>query len=128
MLTKTQIYFCVTENKQYVKIGSSKNPLGRINELQTGCPQKLVLLGSIPGSKQDEYFLHDLFRGHHINGEWFSLCQSLSEVIDTLLKCEFGIIWHKNKVTNSLFCYAAGYRSQSGRAYPEKSGPMEPWP
>lgn len=66
------IYFVQPLNGGLVKIGfTSKDVKSRIQELQTGCPDKLTLLGTEPGDEQREASLHVQFADLRVNGEWF---------------------------------------------------------
>jgi len=58
------------------KIGYSKEPVKRIAGLQTGNPELVKLVGTIPGTPAREDELHRAFRAKHIRGEWFSLTES----------------------------------------------------
>mgnify|MGYP003402269466 CR=1 FL=1 len=71
------IYFIVTEDYQYMKIGFSKDPARRLRGLQTGCPYRLRILFTIPGSKELEAHLHTVYHNYRINGEWFQIEPSL---------------------------------------------------
>lgn len=63
------IYFI--RSGKYVKIGYSKNPKKRLDELQTGNPEKLKLIAVMQGNLQTEKSLHDLYSNKRIRGEWF---------------------------------------------------------
>jgi hypothetical protein len=65
------VYFFVNEDYGFCKIGYSKNPLGRINELQTGCPFSLRILGFIEGDRKIEKKFHKRFWANRTRGEWF---------------------------------------------------------
>jgi len=54
------IYF-ITQGKEYVKIGVSGTPGARLNELQTGNPNKLSLWFVVRGGTQEERALHAIF-------------------------------------------------------------------
>lgn len=57
-----------------IKIGYTKNDVyKRLQQLQTGCSNKLYLLGWINGDKVKEKELHNVFSRDRIryNGEWF---------------------------------------------------------
>lgn len=43
----------------------------RLGELQTGSPQRLRLLATLPGGKSREAELHRKFQSNRISGEWF---------------------------------------------------------
>lgn len=68
------IYFALASGTDLVKIGfTSGDPLKRLGELQTGCPHKLVLLGTSWGDEQKEASLHAEFKDVRVSGEWFRL-------------------------------------------------------
>lgn len=56
-----------------VKVGwtSKTPPESRMGDYQAGNPRKLVMLGTLPGTKADEAALHQRFIEHNILGEWF---------------------------------------------------------
>lgn len=54
------IYF-ITQGREYVKIGISGTPNARLNELQTGNPNRLNLWFVIKGGNEEERYLHKRF-------------------------------------------------------------------
>ena len=53
------VYFIQEEETDRIMIGfSEKHPKGRLKDFQTGNPDKLILLGYIEGTFQDESNLH----------------------------------------------------------------------
>lgn len=55
-----------------IKIGFTNKPVKqRVRALQTGCPWLLCLLGTMPGTFEEEGGLHRLFAHWKMNGEWF---------------------------------------------------------
>ena len=75
----------------FVKIGSSINIEDRLQDLRTGNPYKLELLGDIKNSVKDidnvEADLHYGLKsnGFHHQGEWFHLSEDLKDYIKVLL-------------------------------------------
>lgn len=71
-----------------VKIGSSKNPDSRVNELQTGNPHKLQLIKKIQCNeyKKLETLLHHTHRHSQILGEWFEF--SKEELNNAIINAE----------------------------------------
>lgn len=73
--------YCIVEdapaegryNRRYCKIGFSTNPEARVAELQTGNPRTLSLLGTIPGTVEDEAAMHQRYIHHNVLQEWFEL-------------------------------------------------------
>lgn len=58
---------------QYVKIGYSTEPYGRISTLQDGIPVALKVHLIRGGARKDEHNLHRRFREYRTRGEWFRL-------------------------------------------------------
>lgn len=73
------IYFWKIGDK--VKIGFAQNVRKRLGNLRHASPAQGVLLGTIPGTRQIEAFLHWQFRASRQNGEWFDLTPDLSRFI-----------------------------------------------
>jgi hypothetical protein len=66
------IYFIQAGRKGCIKIGYTDRGLQqRLNDLQTGNPQRLYLLLVLEGSERDEQQLHQRFAGLRRRGEWF---------------------------------------------------------
>ena len=75
------LYFIEAVGTRYIKIGRSGNPEKRRQQLATGSPNKLVLLGSISGGAELEKELHEKFDNLRLNGEWFVFSDELKEFI-----------------------------------------------
>ena len=83
------VYFIQMEETGDIKIGfSEKHPNGRLKEFQTGNSNKLILLGYIEGTYQDESNLHREFHEERIRNEneWFKPSPRLKERIKELLE------------------------------------------
>jgi hypothetical protein len=66
------IYFIQGKDTQKIKIGFSDNINNRIITLQSSSPDKLSLIGFIPGGGRImEKELHKRFKAHCSHGEWF---------------------------------------------------------
>lgn len=70
------IYFMQNTANNYIKIGFSRNPVGRLSSLQTGSTDKLILLSrfDVPGplAGSVERMLHMNWQGDRIGEtEWF---------------------------------------------------------
>jgi len=73
-------YFIYDHEKFAVKIGLSKQPKKRINDLQVANPSRLSLLGFIEGDFETPF--HDIFSNDKIKGEWFQIS---ADFIDKLI-------------------------------------------
>ncbi len=63
------IYFIQDTKSRAIKIGTSRNPVARLKELQTAHAHPLVLLAVMDGGVVEERELHQKFARLH--GEWF---------------------------------------------------------
>lgn len=76
------IYLIITEDKQYVKIGFTKDPINkRLYSIQAGCPIKLLVLETFQGTMQEEKYLHFVCRNYHIRREWFRYSEDLLKLV-----------------------------------------------
>ena len=81
------VYFIQEEESGNIKIGfSEKHPKGRLKDFQTGNSNKLILLGYIEGTYEDESNLHREFYEERGNGEWFEPSPRLNDRIKELLE------------------------------------------
>ena len=76
------VYFVTAGVGGAIKIGWSQDVARRMEELQTANPHKLVLLAKLRGPMADEARLHDLFRRHQIQSEWFAHTQEILDFIE----------------------------------------------
>lgn len=67
-----------------IKIGISKNPKKRLHTLQIGNAVPLTLLAIHKGTFADEQKIHQIFKEHHIQGEWFDAALPLLMFIEEL--------------------------------------------
>lgn len=70
------IYFVHAPLSRRIKIGRAADPYRRLQILQVGSPEELVMLGwlrTTPGSKLERN-IHGLFKRHRTRGEWFEAC------------------------------------------------------
>jgi hypothetical protein len=66
------IYFVTCDAPDFpIKIGWSKDCRRRAFTLQVSLPYKLVVLGTRPGTLEDERDLHLAFSADRLEGEWF---------------------------------------------------------
>lgn len=78
------IYFIGARQMGLVKIGttSMESPAARLNAMQTGSPDELILLATEPGGLRRESELHLHHRGSRVRGEWFRLTDHLRSQIE----------------------------------------------
>jgi hypothetical protein len=77
------IYFVQTADNQFVKVGKADDVAKRMSGLQTGHPQKLKLLATMPGSHDEERAIHQRFSHLRTSGEWF---HSTPEIVTFAVK------------------------------------------
>ena len=65
------VYFVQAGKLGPVKIGTTTDINARLLDLQCANPDKLTLLGTLPGNADTERALHQAFAAHNIRGEWF---------------------------------------------------------
>lgn len=74
------IYFVIVH--KYIKIGFAKNDLeSRLNQIQTGCPYPMYLVGTCRAHHAVEKQMHQKFAHLRVRGEWFYLSKELGEYI-----------------------------------------------
>jgi hypothetical protein len=80
------VYFVRVRDSLDVKIGYSKDPVKRLQQLQTGCPTELDLeqVFFTTTAFASEQYLHQELNDHHVRGEWFKLTQE--QVMSAFLK------------------------------------------
>jgi hypothetical protein len=71
-----------------VKIGVAVEPWRRLRQIQTGCPTRLVLIADIPGSFDQERYLHEFYRRERLGGEWFRRSRRLSAYLMELVESQ----------------------------------------
>lgn len=76
------VYFARAGRQPIVKIGWATNPQRRLDQLQTGSPHKLHLLGYTPGIPSDETDWQYTWRPLRVRGEWFNLTNDLRDAIN----------------------------------------------
>lgn len=69
---------------QYVKIGVSANPRGRIASIQTGNPEPVEVLAIVEGDASLEADLHRRLASFRKQGEWFEDCPAVRNEIEGL--------------------------------------------
>lgn len=88
MIPDGRVY--VLECGGYYKIGFSKNPLERVRQLQTGCPFRLHLVGTVTAPQTAEFALHNKYADKRMHGEWFQLTP---EDVGDILRAYPGDSW-----------------------------------
>lgn len=79
------IYFIY--HNEYIKIGFSADPWGRLASLQTAHYQQLDMLAIMPGEQADEREIHRKFWKYRERGEWFRDNELLRQFIDEIRSC-----------------------------------------
>jgi hypothetical protein len=69
-----------------VKIGWSFSPEARLSQLQVGSPVRLLLIGSVPGTVEDEQALHARLAAYRLHGEWFSRSPAVEDAVTRFRK------------------------------------------
>lgn len=79
------VYFIRAVGTNLVKIGSAKHPRLRLDNLQVGCPHRLVIEAAIISTPQEsESTFHRRFSKYHHRGEWFKREGDLESFLDSL--------------------------------------------
>lgn len=79
------IYFAYCGSLDRLKIGTTTELKKRLSALQTGCPEPLELIGTIPGGRVEEAALHREFQHLRLKGEWFRGDEQMMERIRFLV-------------------------------------------
>jgi len=86
------IYLVRNGESGLIKIGHTvKGVRSRVSGMQSGNPETLHLLATMPGDRQMEQDLHDLFRGRCVVREWFMPCPELLWFADELSRDADGL-------------------------------------
>ena len=95
--TQGWVYFIgIRAQPTYVKIGwTSVSAEARADDLQTGIPYELEVLGVLPGSQRDERQLHRRFEVARVRGEWFTPTTEIYEFIRTNTRKNRGEWFHR---------------------------------
>lgn len=79
------VYFIRAGKTASIKIGWAVNPYKRLDQLQTGSPHTLHLVGYYPASRKGESEWHGDWRALRVRGEWFTLDNELRMAINRRL-------------------------------------------
>lgn len=96
------IYFVRIEtHATRYKIGFSADVEKRMCELQVACPEKLELVGYVPGSKKLERQIHTALKAYRVSGEWFDgdvdpVILFIQEALTYGLSCALSDVFAKN--------------------------------
>jgi len=78
------VYFIGVNELDVIKVGRSKDPIRRLQFLQTGCPYEMSLLQVVRSndrSSEVEKAFHLLFEHLLLRGEWFHLTREVNELL-----------------------------------------------
>lgn len=78
------IYFIAMGDTDFVKIGYSESPSGRLRHLQTAHPHELTVIAKAHGNMRMERALQRHFASVKVRGEWFRLSGPIQQFIDSL--------------------------------------------
>ena len=73
------IYFM--ESAGRVKIGYSENPVRRVAALSTASPMPCTLIGVTEGDRAAESAIHERFKAHRRNREWFDFHREINDYL-----------------------------------------------
>lgn len=76
-----KVYFIQEQEKGRIKIGETINISQRYRQINGMLPQKIRVLGFVPGIDKYERFLHKKFEKHRLKGEWFEPAQEILDYI-----------------------------------------------
>lgn len=76
------IYFIGNKEYNWVKIGYSFDPIGRLSGVQSSCPIELTLFKTEDGGQSIEQRFHEMFSLQRIRGEWFTLSGPIQDYIN----------------------------------------------
>ena len=87
------VYFVRDDISQRIKIGTSLNPLGRLNDLQTGSSVRLRIMAMCGGGRKAEREFHQIFAKRRLQGEWFDDAdREISRIVFVSVRGS-GVIW-----------------------------------
>lgn len=77
------VYF-VSPGRGLIKIGRTVDLDARLETLQCGSPERLVLLGTVPGGAAVERLFHVAFARCRVGGEWFEMDDEMRAVMSEM--------------------------------------------
>lgn len=87
-LIRGVVYFLHAPHSLAIKIGFTSQIDYRLSSLQTGSPEPLQLLGTLPANMGLEKALHKELEDVHMRGEWFCVCHPVRELVRYLINVE----------------------------------------
>lgn len=78
------VYFVHDDHSDWLKIGFSENPWGRMSKMQADCPGELTLLAILQGGRDVEAEVHQRFASARERGEWFRFTPELRAYVASL--------------------------------------------
>lgn len=78
------VYFIVTEDEKFVKIGYTNNLKNRMLSIQNGNPLEIILIRTIKGGMKKEQQIHKYLNKYHYKREWFIYNQEVKNYINNL--------------------------------------------
>jgi hypothetical protein len=90
-------YLIQSGDTDLYKIGDSNDTSIRKPQLQTGNPEELREVMTLPGGRPLQDFLHEVFKDRHIRGEWFTFPDRLTAMH---LMCTWSEVYWKLKAGN----------------------------
>jgi hypothetical protein len=78
------LYFVITDEGQYIKIGKTHDMDARLSALQGGNPHVLSIVACFAGKGHLESELHERFAHLRVRNEWFEYTQEIADCIAEL--------------------------------------------
>jgi len=118
------VYAIHAEGSDFVKIGTATNIKSRMEQMQTGCPHKLVLLGACNGGQVTEQRMHKRLKGRSVRGEWYLRTdQCVAETIEWIIDGRAPMLWAKDlrQCLTLIELWAKNYGKNNGQNGLERS-------
>jgi hypothetical protein len=81
MRSKTRRFVYVIRSGDFAKVGSSRDPLKRMLQLERAMPIAPQLMASFEAFSGLEQRLHRYLSAHHARHEWFHWCDKLENLV-----------------------------------------------
>lgn len=100
------VYLIKSHENQLIKIGYSKNPIARLEALQTSSPTRLYFLATLKceNPRLVEKSIHNEFISKKVSGEWFSLSDEDIAYIYSSKTMGFDWLIHDHQWLDVLKC------------------------